>query len=180
MVVCLPLRSERRVLLQHRQRRFQAVGQIRQGGAILGVALALVAHQNVQIARQPAQLAGRVLIQLIALAVLQLAHLIDQRLDRPQAPVGRQPQQRHHQQQVGQQHVAEPLPHHVGALQLLRNAVDHHDGQRRQARRGGIGVDRHRVSQRVLIGIVIILQLILRFGVVPSTSLLMRVSVSIS
>ncbi|MNF07328.1 hypothetical protein D3C80_2074850 [compost metagenome] len=33
--------------LQHRQRRFQAMGQIGQRGAVFGVTLALIAQQNV-------------------------------------------------------------------------------------------------------------------------------------
>ncbi|MNI55483.1 hypothetical protein D3C73_1104380 [compost metagenome] len=99
--------------MQYRQRGFQTVGQIGKRGAVFGIALAFVANQNIQIAYQPAQFAGGVLIELFSLTVFQFADLIHQRLDRSQAPIGRQPQQGHHQQQVSQQHIAEPFPDDV-------------------------------------------------------------------
>ncbi|MNV94368.1 hypothetical protein D3C71_1891570 [compost metagenome] len=92
------------------------MGQIGKRGAVFGVTLALVAHQNIQVTYQPTQLAGGIFVELFSLAVFQLTNLIHQRLDGTQAPVGRQPQQGDYQQQVGQQHVAEPFPYHVGAL----------------------------------------------------------------
>ena len=78
--------------------------------------------------------------------LFQLADLFCQRLDGAQAPPGRHPKQRDHQQQVGNQHIDKPAPDHIRAFQLDRNGVDHHDAQLRQLIGCRVDIDRHRVG----------------------------------
>ena len=132
--------------LHHRQRRFQAVGEIGEGGAVFVIAFTLAANQAVKVADQPGQLAGGVGIELFAVVLLQLTYLFRQRLDRSQAPPCGDPQQGDHQQQVGGQHVDKPAPHHIAALELHRNGIDHHNAELGHFAGGRIEVDRHRVG----------------------------------
>ena len=132
--------------LHHRQRRFQAMGEIGEGGAVFVIAFALAANQAVKVADQPGQLAGGVGVEFFAVMLFQFAHLFCQRLDRPQAPPGGDPQQGDHQQQVGGQHVDKPAPHHIAALELHRNGIDHHNAELGHFAGGRVEVDRHRVG----------------------------------
>ena len=132
--------------LHHRQRRFQTVSEIGEGSAVFVIAFALAANQAVEVADQPGQLASGVGIELFAVMFLQFAHLFGQRLNGPQAPPGGDPQQGDHQQQVGGQHVDKPAPHHIAALELHRNGVDHHNAELRHFAGGRVEVDRHRVG----------------------------------
>ena len=122
------------------------MGEIGEGGAVFVIAFTLAANQPVKVAHQSGQLAGGVGIELLAVMFLQLAHLFGQRLDGAQAPPGGDPQQGDHQQQVGGQHVDKPAPHHIAALELHRDGVDHHDTELGHFAGGWVEVDRHRVG----------------------------------
>ncbi|MNE60442.1 hypothetical protein D3C80_1555860 [compost metagenome] len=102
--------------MHHRERGFEAVRQIGQRGAIFIVAIALAFEQSIEVSYQTSQFAGGFWIEFFSIVFFKFAHLFGQRFYRPQAPPGRDPQQRDHQQQVCGQHIHEPAPDHIGAF----------------------------------------------------------------
>lgn len=78
--------------LHHRERGFQAVGEVGQRRAVFIIAFAFAFQQAVEIADQPRKLSGGVRVEHLAVMLLQFAHLFGQRFDRAQAPPRRDPQ----------------------------------------------------------------------------------------
>ncbi|CCJ83948.1 hypothetical protein BN133_325 [Cronobacter dublinensis 582] len=143
--------------LQHRQRRFQAVGEVRERGAVFLIALALAFQQSVKVMHEACQLAGRVGVELFAVMFFEFAHFAGQRLNRAQAPPGGEPQQRNNQQQIRREHIDKPVPDAPGAFQLVGNGVDHDHRQRGHSGGRRVDIHRHRVRGLVIaVGIVIV------------------------